>query len=214
MRRPKTFLQDRTMMTTCGVCCAMMALQAFGIGYPSRGREKQLYARLNNGKTPGTTAAAIAYYLSGQGLEVSLRYSSPYLIDNYGWYYTPAEYSAEMEDTLDYLSRECYPFEMLTGTVIDGRAVRQELQSQHLVILQCFVEGDAALGHDRVPHAILLCEVDDNVFQAIDPLQGRIVLTETELETLMESPIGRVMISIGERQKQQKYSNESTRCSR
>lgn len=199
MRRPKVFLQDRSMMTTCGVCCAMMALNAFGIGYPSRGQEKQIYDRLSSKQQPGTTAAAVAYYLSAKGLDVSLRYSSKHLIDNFGWYYTPAEYQAEMENTQDYLAREGHPFEIQAGVAVNPDTIRSELRKDRMVIAQVFIEGDADGRHRQVPHAILIYDLEDDVFLCIDPLSGRISMRENELESLLAAPIGRMMMSVGEK---------------
>ena len=50
---------------------------------------------------------------------------------------------------------------------------------------------------DHVLHGILLYDCDDSSFNACDPLYGKIRLMDEEVETYMQTPVGRMCISVG-----------------
>lgn len=188
---------------TCGISCMLMILDYFGIDYPTVSKEMRLYQMYGTKASVGTLGAAIAYALSRRGLDVSLAHSSEKLMENQGDYYPPQLYEAILKEYRTYIDRAAGAVDVKAGAPIDCGELRRELERDRLVILQCFVEGDADGMHDHVLHGILLYDCDDSCFYACDPLCGKIKLTDAEIDQFMETPLGRMYVSVGQRRENQ-----------
>jgi len=205
MRKIRTYKQHTP--ETCGISCLMMALDYFGIDYPTMGKEHRLYQdyKTKVKSAPhaslGTSGAAIACALVRRGLDVTLAHSSEKLLENRDGYYPETLYGELLESYHGYIDRAGERLCVRTGVEISCAALRRELAAGRLIILQCFVEGNADGMHDHVLHGILIYDADENCFYACDPWpsQGKVVLTDAELEARMETPVGRMYIAAGKR---------------
>ena len=184
---------------TCGVCCMLMALDAFGVDYPTIARERQLYAMLRSKAAPGTEGASLALGLARRHLDVTLVHSCPSLIDNRSGYYPPDLHQALLAECQDCIRRGEGLFTLEAGVPVTCQRLRQELAQDRLVILQVLIPGDADGLHDHVLHGVLLHGCDERFLYACDPWRGRLTLTDEELEREMEAPVGRMFISIGQK---------------
>ena len=182
---------------TCGISCMMMVLDYFGIDYPTVGKERRLYQIYVTRATAGTLGSAIAYGLFRRGLQVTLAHSSDKLMENRDGYYPDKLYNEILEEYRTFIQRADGGFSLETGVEINGDVLRQELMKDRLVILQCFVEGTADGMHDHVLHGILLYDCDEDHFYACDPICGKIQLADDEIENCIETPVGRMYISVG-----------------
>lgn len=182
---------------TCAISCMLMILDFFGKDFPTIGKEQQLYRYFGSKVTAGTPGAAVAYALSRRGLDVALVHSSERMMENGGGYYPEELYEAIREEYTSYIQRSEGAFAVKTGAEINCDALRRELEKDRLVILQCFVEGDADGMHNHVLHGILIYDFDGDSFLACDPMRGKVTLSEAELEAAVETPLGRMYISVG-----------------
>lgn len=184
-------------METCGVACLLMALDAFGIDYPTVGKEQQLYQRLRSRAAPGTEGGAIACALARHGLEVTLAYSGSEMIDNGAGWYPPALHGALMEEQRQWLDRAQGRLTTAPGAAIDAAFLTAHLAQERLIILQICIPGDADGLHDRVLHGVLLYGREGEEFLLCDPLSGKRRIPERELAALMDTPVGRMAIVAG-----------------
>lgn len=182
---------------TCAISCMLMVLDFFEKDFPTIGKERQLYRIFGSKVTAGTLGSAIAYALSRRGMDVTLAHSSERMMENGGGYYPDELYEAIQREYMSYIRRSEEAFAVKTGVKIDCNSLRRELEKDRLVILQCFVEDDADGMHDHVLHGILIYDFDGDSFRACDPMRGKVTLSETELEAGMETPLGRMYISVG-----------------
>lgn len=183
---------------TCGISCMLMIMNYFGVDYPTIGKEQRLYRLYGTKATPGTLGAAIAYALSARGLRVTLAHSSEQLIENHDSYYPEPLYTEILNEYDFYIRKGMDRFELRAGVQIDCNVLRCELAAERLVILQCLVDGSADGMHDQVLHGILLYDCDAEGFFACDPAYGKVYLTNAEIETHMETPVGRMYIAAGQ----------------
>lgn len=184
-------------METCGIACTLMALDAFGIDYPTVTKEQQLYARYRTKAAPGTEGAAIACALAKHGLEVTLAVSGDDLMEADRGYYTPEMHAALLDEQHAWLERSRGAVRVETNEVIDAAYLREQLAGERLVIAQVIIPGDADGLHDRVLHGVLLYGAEGEDFLLCDPLQGKRRLPAAELMELMDTPVGRMAISVG-----------------
>ena len=85
-----------------------------------------------------------------------------------------------------------------TGVGITCEPLRQELDAGRPIILETIIPGDADGIHDRVLHWIVVYGYEGDLFHVCDPLSSKIKLTAQELEHYMDTPIGKIYISVGE----------------
>lgn len=207
MRKLRTYKQHTS--ETCGISCLLMVLDYFGIDFPTVGKEHRLYrdyktrVKSDPHAVLGTSGAAIACALVRHGLDVRLVHSAEELLENRGGYYPEALYGELLESYQGFIDKAGERLDVRRGVEISCTELRRELAAGRLVILQCLVEGDADGMHDHVLHGILIYDSDESHFYACDPwpTQGKIVLTDAELEARMETPVGRMYISAGRKGK-------------
>ncbi|MBQ2954064.1 MAG: hypothetical protein IJE07_11050 [Clostridia bacterium] len=184
-------------MESCGIACALMILDAFGVDYPTIGKEQALYRRFRARCTPGTLGGSVAQLLTRHGLQVTLAHAEREMMVNRGGYYPPELHAQILAEHREAIERAGARLTLRVGQPITADWLRAELAGERLVIVEVIVPGDADGMHDEVLHGILLTGAEDGVFLACDPLQGRIRLTEAELLAAMDTPLGAMAISAG-----------------
>ena len=214
MKKKGIFLSQET-METCGISCMLMALTAFGKirkPQPVMGDEKSteaiFYEMYGCRATKGTLGSAIAYALSCRRLDVQLWHESENLLDNKEGYYPDDLHAALLSERRGYIERG--GFSVHAGVKIDAPAMQKALAQDRLLIVQCFIEGDADGRHDHVLHWILVFDDRNGEFLAYDPLYmppsrkmpNYIRIGHEEMENWMKTPLGASVISVGERQGQ------------
>lgn len=198
MRRKIRFFHQHS-METCGPACMLMLLDLYGkIEYPTQKQEMKLYHLYRSQAFRGVSGAALANALSRNGLSVHLVHSSPQMMDNQSGYFPGklfdqllAEYRTEAEKCRDRIR-------ISTGASVTCASLRQELDAGRQIILETIIPGDADGLHDHALHWIVLYGYENDVFLVCDPLSSKIRLTEAELENYMNTPIGRIFVSVGE----------------
>ncbi|MBE7016823.1 MAG: hypothetical protein E7420_01505 [Ruminococcaceae bacterium] len=213
MKKPEYHYQRN--METCGICCLLMALDAFGIEYASVSRQERYYEDYGAKSTPGTLGSAIAYvlYFKGikKGLNIKIVHASEKLLENHGGYFEEEIFrnildehkswlkAAENVKALKKLPEES--FVCVGGHYFDCDELSSELEKGGLVITQVFIPGEGG-ETDKVMHWILLYGEDAGIFNAIDPMPkpvgGNIKLSADELEEYMNTPFERTYISVWE----------------
>ena len=187
-------------METCGIACVLMALDAFGIDYPTVAKEQHLYRRYRSQAAHGTEGGAIACALAKHGLEVTLACSGAEVIDDRSGYYPPEMLVALLAEQRTWLERAQGAVRFEPGAIIDTEYLRAQLEQERLVIAQVCIPGDADGLHDHVLHGVLLYGVEGNEFLVCDPLSGKRRITACELDALMNTPVGRMAIAAGRKQ--------------
>lgn len=178
---------------TCGISCVLMVLDYFDKGHPSKGKERDLYNRYRIKRNKGVLGGAVARILSEKGLLVKLVHSSENLFDNKDGYY-----SEEMFD--DFLNQhkkhiEAGKFEVQKGAEITTETIKEELLEGNLVVLQCFIDGNADGIHDKVMHWILVYDFNEENFYVCDPLSGKDKIIKEDMEEYMKTPFGKIYIA-------------------
>lgn len=202
MRKKIRFYKQHS-METCGPACILMLLDLYGkIEYPTQKQEMKLYSLYRSKAFRGVNGAAVANCLSRNGLDVHLVHSSPQMMDNRDEYFPDelftkllAEYRSEVEKCSSRAS-------VTLGTEIDCATFRRELDAGRQIILETFIPGDADGIHDHVLHWIVVHGYEGELFHVCDPLSSKIKLTAEELETYMDTPIGKIYIAVGANEQQ------------
>ncbi len=215
MKKPEYHYQ-RT-LETCGICCLLMALDAFGLESAGKGMQAKYYRDYGAKSTPGTLGSRIAYVLFSKGLAkglcVKIVHASENLLENHGDYFEDEKYRrilaehkmwlevAENVKAIKKLPDES--FECLSGHFFDCDELKSELEKGRLVITQVFIPGEDG-EHEKVMHWILLYGFENGMFRAIDPMPkpvgGKIKLSVEELEGYMNTPFERTYISVWEKE--------------
>ena len=204
--RKDIYFYEQNSMETCGPACMLMILDLYGkldpfgkLEYPTPKQEERLYYLCQSKAFRGVNGAEIANYLSKKGLSVHLAHSSSQMMDNRDGYFPEelfikllAEYQTGVDKCADRIR-------ISTGADITCDTLRQELDEERQIILETIIPGDADGIHDHVLHWILVYGYEGDVFEACDPLSSKIKLTTAELENYMDTPIGKIYISVGEK---------------
>ena len=196
MRKKLRFYRQHT-METCGPACMLMLLDLYRkTQYPTPKQEMKLYGLYRSRAFKGTRGASIALCLARNGLDVHLVHSSSEMLDNRDGYYTDelysallAEYQAEVEKCKGKIS-------LFTGVEVTCGTLRQELDAGRQIIMKTIVPGNADGIHDHTLHWILVYGYEGNHFHVCDPLSSKIKLTAAEMEHYMDTPVGRIYISV------------------
>ena len=215
-------------LETCGISCLMMAMKHFGrVKDMSVALEESLYKIYGCRATKGTLGAGIAYALCKNGLDATLVHESEMLLDNKDGYYAPELHAALLAEHLDWIQkarelkayqaeserlREQYGSVSKTqhrgsicveaGRKITWEQMRKEIDRGRLLIVQCFIEGNADGMHDHVMHWILLYGYEGKYMLGYDPLcddelEARLKLRRDELSAYMQTPFGGAYIAVG-----------------
>ena len=90
--------------------------------------------------------------------------------------------------------------EIQTGAEINCETLKQELQKGRQLILQCIVPGDADGIHDHTLHWVVVSGCRGDTFRVCDPEKNVLFLTGQQMEDYMNTPIGRICLSVEEGQ--------------
>ena len=212
MRKPEYHKQLTN--ERCGICCLLMAQQAFRPkDYATNAKQTAYYRDYGAKSTPGTLGSTIAYVLYMKGLDVKIVHGSERLLENHGQYFAEEKYEAILAEHEKWLrdaelfkavkKRPDDSFQLVRGHRFDCAELRSELEKGRLIIVQMFVDGDEG-GHKKLMHWILLYGFEEGQFRAIDPMPkpvgGKIKLSCDELESHLDTPFERCYISIWEEQ--------------
>lgn len=203
-------------LETCGICCILMAQQAFGMDHATVAKQLAYYRDYGAKSTAGTLGSTIAYvlYMKGLGkdLNVKIVHASENFLENDGDdgpYFAPDKFEKILEEHKKWLNdaelfrrvkkRPEDSFTCLSGHPFDCGELRAELEKGRLVIVQVYIPGDDG-EHEKVMHWILLWGMDGELFKAIDPMPkpvgGKIRLSPGELEEYMKTPFGGNYIAV------------------
>lgn len=199
MRKKIRFYKQHT-MESCGAACMLMLLDLYRkVEYPTPKQERKLYSLYRSQAFLGMNGAAIANCLSKNDLEVRLLLSSPQMMDNRGGYFSQELYDA-LRAEYDTEVRKCVDrIQLSTGVNITTDTLKRELDDGRQLIVQCIVPGDADGIHDHVLHWVVVYAYEGDSFFVCDPLSSKIKLTEDALEGYMDTPIGRICVTVGEK---------------
>lgn len=199
MRKKLRFYKQHS-METCGPACMLMLLDLYGkIEYPTPKQEMKLYSLYRSSAFKGVNGAAIANCLSKNNLEITLLQSFHQRMDNRDDYYSEELYEALQGEYQAAVDKCADRIRLITDAAISCDLLKQELDSGKKIILQCIVPGNADGIHDHVLHWIVVYGYEENLFLVCDPLSSKIRLTEEDLDSYMDTPIGRICIVIGEK---------------
>lgn len=199
-------------LETCGICCILMAQQAFGIDYATVARQMAYYRDYGAKSTAGTLGSTIAYVLFMKGLDVKIVHGSDNFLENRGDdgpYFAPEKFEKILAEHKKWLAdaellktvkkRPEDSFICLRGHHFDCEELRSELEKGRLVIVQVYVPGDD-VEHEKVMHWILLWGMAGDHFKAIDPMPkpvgGKIKLSPRELDEYIKTPFGGNYIAV------------------
>lgn len=198
MRKKIRFYKQHT-METCGSACMLMILDLYRkVEYPTPKQEMKLYSLYRSSAFKGINGAAIANCLSKNDLEVTLIQSFHQKMDNRDDYYSEDLYEAlqgEYQTALDKCRNRIH---LVADADISCDFLKQELDSGKQVILQCIVPGNADGIHDNTLHWVVVYGYEEDEFLVCDPLSSKIRITAEDLESYMDTPIGRICIATGE----------------
>lgn len=219
MKKPEYHRQQT--LETCGICCILMAQQAFGIDHATVGKQMAYYRDYGAKSTPGTLGATIAYvlYMKGhmKGLYVKIVHGSDNFLENrgdHGPYFAPEKFENILAEHKKWLAdaelfkavkkRPEDSFICVRGHHFDCAELRAELELGRIVIVQVYIPGDDG-EHEKVMHWILLYAMEGDGFKAIDPMPkpdggGKIKLSAEELDEYIKTPFGGNYISVWERE--------------
>ena len=199
MRKKIRFYKQHS-VETCGPACMLMLLDLYGkIEYPTQKQEMKLYSLYRSKAFRGVNGAAIANCLSRNGLDVHLVHSSPRIMDNRDGYF-PEELFTQLLQEYQAEAEKCSgKITIISGAEINCNTLRQELDAGRLVILETIIPGDADGIHDHILHWIVVYGYERDLFYVCDPLSSKIKLTTEELEHYMDTPIGKICITVSEK---------------
>lgn len=202
MRKRLRFYKQHS-METCGSACMLMILDLYGkIEYPTPKQEMKLYSLYRSRAFKGVNGTAIANCLSRNGLTVHLVHSSHQMMDNRDDYFPEPLFTELLSEYRSEAERCSGKVSVTTGMEITCDTLRQELDAGRLIILETIIPGDADGIHDHVLHWVVVYGYEGDLFSVCDPLSSKIKLTAKELESYMDTPIGKIYIAVDEDKQQ------------
>lgn len=184
-------------MESCGAACVLMILDAFGVDYPTIGKEHALYQRYRAKCTPGMLGGSAALALVRHGLDVTLAHAEAEMMVNREGYYPPELFEGILGEHREAVLRAGDALRLRLGEPVTAQWLRSELERERLIIAEILVPGDADGMHDHVLHGVLLYGVQEDEFLLCDPLRGKCRTPEAELISAMNTPVGAMAISAG-----------------
>lgn len=197
MRKKIRFFRQHT-SETCGASCALMILDLYRkVQYPTEKQELKLYEIYRFRAFRGITGAALARCLAQNNLDVRLIHSAEQMLENRNGYFEPDLYQSLRDEYSAMLDSCAHLIDVRNGADITCESLIRELDEGRQLILECVVPGNADGVHTEVLHWILVYGYEDGEFLACDPLCSKIRLTEEEIAHDMDTPIGKILISVG-----------------
>ena len=192
-------------METCGAACVLMLLDYYRrISYPTSKMElEKLYPKYRVNGYKGMTGAAVANCLScsNNGLNVHLVQSFHSVMDNRGGFFPQDIYDMIMASHEMHLSKCKDRIQFSAGKDFDLDFLKQELENRKKIVLECFIPEDPD-APPSVLHWVILEDYDAHtrLFRVRDPNPKvkLLFLNEAELEAYMDTPIGKICITVSD----------------
>lgn len=198
MRKKIRFYRQHT-METCGPSCVLMILDLYRrLEHPTIHMELNLYKHYRSYAFKGTPAVSVADCLSKYNLRTELLHSSTEYMDNRDEYYTESLYQSLLEEYRERVSRCASSVDIRAGVPISCELLREKLDAGKQLIVQTIIPGDADGIHTEVLHWVVVYGYQGDTFLACDPLSSKLTFTCEELEKYMDTPIGRIVVTVGE----------------
>lgn len=189
---------------TCGIACALLLLDYYDrkVSYPTHKMEKKLYdIYKSKALKMGVSGARLAELLAKNNLDVRLVHSSENVLENRDGYFAKEKFDLFLAEYISDISKnkDLYTFEK--GACITLDTVKSELSKNRQLIVETIVPGNADGEHDHVLHWILVYGYKDGNFLIVNTdsdSDGKTFLTEEELAHYMDTPIGKIFVSVGD----------------
>lgn len=76
--------------------------------------------------------------------------------------------------------------------------LRNLLSQGHLIVLECFVDGNVDGVHEKVLHWVVVYGYENGEFMVVNPSAGKKRYCDREMEEYMDTPIGKMAIAVKE----------------
>lgn len=188
---------------TCGSCCCLMLLDYYerNLKYPTERMEWDIYREYRVEGLKGMTGAAVAKCLSQprNNLDVHLVQSFQDRMENRGNVFAQEDLEKVIRSHRKYLEECRDRIRLSAGTPFDCGFLRQQLDDGKKIVLQCFVP-ETEDGPPSILHWVILERYKNGRFRVRDPLpNGKLwYYSPEELEELMDTPVGKICIVVGE----------------
>ena len=194
---------DIISMETCGMACVLMLLDYYDrISYPTPKMElEKFYPKYRVNGYKGMTGAAVAAFLSfpTNRLKVHLVQSFREKMDNRNEYFPKDIYDSVMASHEMHLQNCKDRIRLSAGKDFDLGFLEQELADGKKIVLECFIPEEPN-APPSVLHWVILEEYDaqTGLFRVRDPNPRvkLLYLTEAEMEAYMDTPIGKICITV------------------
>lgn len=202
MRKKIRFFPQHT-LETCGISCCLMLLDYYqrDLKWPTKKMEQTLYGEYHVDGFKGTTGAAVADCLSWpqNNLDVHLVQSFQDRKENWDPVFSEEDMEKIIRSYRKHLDACRNRIRLSAGVTFDCGFLRQQLDVGKKIVLQCFVpetEGDPP----SVLHWVILERYEHDRFRIRDPIpNGKLWhYSPEELEELMDTPMGRICVVVGE----------------
>ena len=201
--RTITFFRQHS-PTTCGPSCVLMLLDYYErIDYPTEKMEENLYNRYKVNGYKGMTGAAVARCLSypKNRLKVHLVQSFEERMENKGNLFAESDYEKITESHQMHLRGCADRIRLSAGMKFDCDFLKAQLALRKKIIVE-FIVPEQRDGPPSVLHWVILESYDHEAdrFRVRDPNREVKLryLSSEELETFMDTPIGRICIVVDE----------------
>lgn len=184
---------------TCAIACMMMVLEYYKIIQKANWYdEKRLYKIYRSQFIDGTPFSALAYHFSKNRLKTTLYHEDLELFNNCKNEMDDDIFNLLMEEYKEYLKRAIISgTNVINGIKINSKLIRKELKKENIVIVAGEISG--------IYHAILISGYNGYDFIVCDPLyKNKKFISSDELNSFMDTSIGKWFISINENIKNNK----------
>lgn len=197
---------------SCGPSCVLMILDYYKLITNSRGdptkptprMETALYndcrsqVRWNGEQFQGVQGASMAHCLARRyNMDVRLIHSCENGMENRKGFYPDELFAMLLEEYRDMVEKLGDQITPIRGRAISPLTLRQELAAGRQIIVQAIT--------GRTLHWILVCCYENGEFLVCDPRNPagdnrKLRLTEEAMENRMDAPIGKILVSVKERE--------------
>ena len=201
-------------METCGAACVLMLLDYYEIiNHPNQEIEMKVYSRHRVNDYKGMTGAAIANCLTNPKEAIPFKFFADIQkkldvhpvqsfcdkMDNRDGYFPEDIYDTIMASHEMHLKKCKERIRLSAGEDFDLEFLKQELETGKKIVLECFIPEDPDTP-PSVLHWVILENYDaqSGLFRVRDP-NPRVKLlhlTEAEVESCMDTPIGKICIVV------------------
>lgn len=182
---------------TCGAACILMLLDYYRkVRYPTQKMEHKLYAIYRSRAFRGMPGSYAADCLSRNGLQVQLLHSAKDYMENQDDYYEEPLFHALHQEYKTRAAACAERVELRTGMFLDCGTLKALLAEGKTLMVQCIVPGNADGIHTHTLHWIVVYGWEAGEFLTCDPCYGKYRIPEADMETYMDTPIGRIFLTV------------------